>query len=122
MELHDATASIVNFIYLLCLSVVAQSESEVILAFCPRDRRRTGIEGTMQIMSDSGFIAAVWSYWNPDRHRELAGGEVSFAPPENRPAIGKVPLLASSGFFWRRLPTGRFYQLWFDFEKWMLYE
>lgn len=94
------------------------STGETVLQFCPRDRRRSGLEGTLRIASDGSFIAARWRFWNPKRNGETAGGEVVFAP---RPVDERAPeLLAASGLFWRRLPSGLYYQRWQQYERWIL--
>ena len=86
------------------LSVFAGSGDETTLAFCPRDRERTGIEGTLTLGPDGEFLSAAWSFRTP-KPREDAGGEVVFAPR----STGVRPLLPVRGVFWRRLAGSRRY-------------
>ncbi len=87
------------------------------IRFCPRKGRRSGLEGTMRLDAFGALVDVRWTYWNPDRSGELAGGEVIFAPPS---ASASGPLLATSGLFWRRLPSGRFRQTWQRYSEWVL--
>lgn len=102
------------------LSVLASDSREFTLAFCPRSRRETGLEGTLRLARDSSFIAARWSYWNPQRNRESAGGEVVFAPYGLSIKGEPLPLLPLSGLFWRKLLNGRYWQRWEEYERWVL--
>lgn len=91
------------------------------LQFCARDRRKSGLDGTLYVSDGDGFRGARWRYWNPLDGAEAAGGHVAFKRVE-RPltaaqaaADGQVestpePLVATSGLFWRKLPSGLFVQ------------
>lgn len=102
------------------LSVLASDSREFTLAFCPKSRRETGLEGTLRLGRDTSFIAARWSYWNPHRNRESAGGEVVFAPHGRSVKRAPLPLLPLSGLFWRKLLSGRYWQRWEEYERWVL--
>jgi hypothetical protein len=86
------------------LSVQARGGGETTLAFCPRDRSRPSIEGTLVVGADTAFHSAAWSFRTP-KPREDAGGEVVFAPPSS----ARWPLLPARGTFWRRLGGSRRY-------------
>lgn len=102
------------------LSVLGGDEREITLAFCPRSRDETGLEGTLRLARDTSFIAARWAYWNPQRNGETAGGEVVFAPPGATASGKPLPLLPLSGLFWRKLLSGRFWQRWEEYDRWIL--
>ena len=86
------------------LSVIDSGASGVRIAFCPIERRRPTIEGTLTISEDSALLAARWTFTTP-RPQEEAAGEVAFAPYEPLPS-GLPHLLAAQGTFWR-LVAGR---------------
>lgn len=90
---------------------------QVVLRFCARDRRRSGLDGVMRIDGSGGVVDARWTYWNPSRDAEQAGGEVLFAPLADS---GPAPLFSASGLFWRRLPSKRYLQSWQDYSAWEL--
>jgi hypothetical protein len=102
------------------LSVVAADTSEIVLGFCPRAPRETGLEGTLRLGVDTSFLAVRWGYWNPHRNRESAGGEVFFLPPGLSASGHPVPLLPASGLFWRKLLNGRYWQRWEEYDRWIL--
>lgn len=102
------------------LSVLGGDEREITLAFCPRSREETGLEGTLRLARDTSFIAARWAYWNPQRNGETAGGEVVFAPPGVTASGKPLPLLPLSGLFWRKLLSGRYWQRWEEYDRWIL--
>lgn len=102
------------------LQLVNSNAHEDVLGFCPKDRRRTGLEGTLRVSKAGGLLAARWTYWNPARNREIAGGEVVFAPPGTADAAQRLPPLAVTGLFWRRLPSGRYYQHWREYDRWVV--
>lgn len=88
------------------------------LVFCGRDRKRSGIDGTLQLDADSSFLVARWRYWNPARDAEKAGGEVVFTPFDSRSA---TPFLhAAQGLFWRELRGGMYWHRWEEYEGWEL--
>lgn len=99
----------------LSLSTTSRRYTE--LRFCARDRDRTGLDGTLRLAADGSFMDARWRFWNPSRDAELAGGEVSFAPPAD---TGRAPLYSTGGLFWRRLPSGRYWQSWQHYSSWEL--
>lgn len=86
------------------------------LRFCARNRRASGLDGTLRLDDAGSLVEARWIFWNPARGREEAGGEVVFAPV----ASDLGPLLAASGVFWRRLPSGQFFQRWQRYVAWTL--
>ncbi|MEX2182427.1 MAG: hypothetical protein WD771_10325 [Gemmatimonadaceae bacterium] len=88
-----------------------------VLRFCARNRRASGLDGTLRLDGAATLLEARWLFWNPARGKEEAGGEVVFAPAANG---GPGPLLAASGVFWRRLPSGQFYQRWQRYVVWTL--
>lgn len=87
------------------------------LRFCARNRRESGLDGTLRLDRAGTLVDARWLFWAPGRDREEAGGEVVFAPV---PTWGPVPLVSASGLFWRRLPSGSYYQRWQRFLHWTL--
>ena len=88
-----------------------------LVEFCARDRNRSGLDGSLRIDASGALLDARWTYWNPVRGSEQAGGEVAFAPP-SRPGMG--PLFSASGLFWRRLPSGMYLQSWQRYSEWEL--
>jgi hypothetical protein len=96
--------------------VVSRSASTVMIRYCARDRNASGLDGTMRISGSDGLLDARWRYWNPSRERELAGGEVTFAPAPRDGSI--APLVSTSGLFWRRTPSGRYSQRWQRYIEW----
>lgn len=95
----------------------AGADGERTLRLCARDRTRTGVDGTLRLAGDGSFVAARWTFWNPSREAEPAGGEVVFAPREE--AVLR-PLFAASGLFWRRLASGAYHQNWKEYEQYEL--
>lgn len=82
------------------LSLVGQAGDTYTVAFCPRERGRPSIEGTLSVSGDSTFASASWSFRTPAPD-EKAGGEVVFAPWT--PGHGEPPhLLPARTVFWRR--------------------
>lgn len=88
-----------------------------VLHFCARDRRRDGLDGVLRLDGSGGLADARWTYWNPARDAEPAGGAVVFAPVA---ASGPAPLFSASGLFWRRLPSGRYLHSRQDYSTWVL--
>jgi hypothetical protein len=87
-----------------------------VLVFCGRDRKRSGIDGTIQLGADSSFLMARWRYWNPSRDAEKAGGEVVFVPFDRR---SFTPWLhAAQGLYWRQLRGGMYWHQWEEYEGW----
>lgn len=86
------------------LSVLRRSGDGTTLAFCPRDRERTGIEGTLTLAPDGSFLDAAWRFRTPKPHED-AGAEVVFAPR----SPGMRPLFPLRGVFWRRMGGSRRY-------------
>lgn len=97
---------------------VSVGASFVVIRFCARDRRLTGLDGTLRLDSNNALLDARWRYWNPIRYSEEAGGEVQFVPPA-RDQVAQ-PLLSASGLFWRRLPSGRYAQRQQQYSAWRI--
>lgn len=94
-------------------------EDASVLVFCGRDRKRSGIDGTIQLDADSSFLVARWRYWNPARNAEKAGGEVVFTPFDRR---SFTPWLhAAQGLYWRQLRGGMYWHRWEEYEGWELW-
>lgn len=100
----------------LAVVSVGPDSLEAVLAFCARDRRQTGLDGTLRIGEDGTFLSARWMFYNRARGAERAGGEVVFAPRDR--STPTPTLLAAQGIFWRRLPSGMYYQRWEQYERW----
>jgi hypothetical protein len=98
-------------------AVGASSSRTTVLRFCARDRRQDGLDGTMRLEASGALIDARWTFWNPRRDAESAGGAVIFAPPAE---VDVEPLFSASGLFWRRLPSGRYLQSWQGYSQWEL--
>lgn len=94
--------------------------SVVTLRFCARDRRESGLDGTLRLSEREGFIEARWRFWNPLDGSEPAGGAATFASAGENAAA--MPLTSTSGLFWRKLPSGRFVQRWQRFHEWHFIE
>lgn len=92
----------------------------IVLVFCGRDRKESGIDGTLRLDADSSFLDARWRFWNPARDAEKAGGEVVFTPFDIRSATPW--LLSAQGLFWRQLRGGMYWQRWEAYEGWKLWE
>lgn len=97
--------------------VSAPGASVVVLRFCTADRDQSGVNGTLRLDGSERFMDARWTFWNPSRDAEEAGGEVLFAPLNE---TTKGPLFSASGLFWRRLPSGRYLQSWQRYSQWVL--
>ncbi|HRQ77379.1 MAG TPA: hypothetical protein PLY94_02185 [Gemmatimonadaceae bacterium] len=102
------------------IAVVARTAASVTLRFCARDRRGTGLDGTLLLSERDGFVEARWRFWNPRDETEQAGGAATFASASAEDEA--VPLTSTSGLFWRRLPSGKFIQRWQRFHEWRLVE
>jgi hypothetical protein len=99
-------------------TVLSDLSGERAIQFCPRDRSRTGLEGVLRLDARGSFVSARWTFWNPKRDAELAGGEVAFVPRDQE--ADHPVLLAAYGLFWRKLPTGRYYQRWQRYNRWVV--
>lgn len=99
--------------------VSRRSAEAIVLAVCPSGRRPSGLEGELAVAPDSsGFLGARWRVRSRARGTEPTGGEVSFAP---RPRPGQPPvLLPAAGYFWRRLPSGRYHVHWREYDEWVV--
>lgn len=110
---HSATDS---FAVAHTIAEVSRTASTVTLRFCARDRRGSGLDGTLLLTESEGFIEARWRFWNPRDRVEQAGGAATFASV--RVDDGAAPLTSTSGLFWRRLPSDKFIQRWQRFQEW----
>ena len=99
------------------MSLRPPSGQTTVIEFCVRDRTRSGLNGSLRLDASGALLDARWTYWNPVRGAEQAGGEVVFAPP-SRSGLG--PLFSASGLFWRRLPSGMYLQSWQRYSEWQL--
>lgn len=86
-----------------------------ILEFCPRERDRPRIRGTMRIGPDTSLVSVEWLFETPEPD-ENAGGRAHF-PPVVGPPERTYPL-PSESLFWRELPGGRFHEVHQRFEEW----
>jgi len=114
----------------------ASTNAVTTLRFCARDRRRNGLDGTLQLSETDGFIEARWRFWNPRDGTEQAGGAATFASARALEAVNgdeaesagdqrepaAAPLTSTSGLFWRKLPSGRFVQRWQRFHEWHFFD
>ncbi len=101
-------------------AMASRDASVVTLRFCGRNRRESGLDGTLRLSEREGFIEARWRFWNPRDGAESAGGAVTFASAGEDAAA--MPLTSTSGLFWRKLPSGRFVQRWQRFHEWHLFQ
>lgn len=101
------------------IGVASRSASVTTLRFCARDRRRSGLDGTLQVSERDGFVEARWRFWNPSDGAEDAGGAATFASVRAEPP--PAPLTSTSGLFWRQLPAGKYVQRWQRFHEWRFY-
>jgi hypothetical protein len=96
------------------LSVAGQVDGVTTLVFCPIDRERPEIEGTLTIADDSTLAAASWRFLTPEPHEE-AGGQVAYAARAG--PNGQTPLFPMSGLYWRKLVFD-YYQEWMEYREW----
>jgi hypothetical protein len=69
------------------------------LAFCPRDAKRPGLEGTVEL-DDANAIARIAWRWRTPKPDEDAGAELLLMPPGRSRARRLVP---ARSVYWRRL-------------------
>ena len=69
------------------------------LAFCPRDAKRPGLEGTVEL-DDASAIARIAWRWRTPKPDEDAGAELLLIPPGRSRARRLVP---ARSVYWRRL-------------------
>jgi hypothetical protein len=102
------------------LSFLESDPDQNTIVYCPLDRKAAALIGSMLISTTAGLISANWTYFNPARNAELAGGEVMFVPPAptGEPTL---PLLAASGWFWRKLRSGAFWRRWQSYDQWKFF-
>jgi hypothetical protein len=99
------------------LHVLERAGSEVVLAFCPRQRDRPSIAGTLRVSADTALVSAAWRFHTPAPDED-AGGEVTFAPVGEFRSL--PTLLPATSKVWRRSPVDpeyywqrvSFYQKW----------
>ena len=99
-------------------AVASRRAAITTLRFCAKDRRRSGLDGILQLSEGDGFVETHWRFWNPRGGAEAAGGAATFAVA--RADSASEPLVSTSGLFWRQLPTGKFMQRWQSFHEWRL--
>jgi hypothetical protein len=99
-------------------AVAARRAAITTLRFCAKDRRRSGLDGILQLSEREGFVGTHWRFWNPRGGAEPAGGAVTFAAVRSDSA--SEVLSSMSGLFWRQLPSGKFLQRWQSFHEWRL--
>lgn len=99
------------------LSVFSEDETGWRLAFCPRNRDRPSIHGTLHVAPDSSLVSAEWMFQTKEPE-ESAGGRAVFVPGGRQ---GTSPyLLPSEGVFWRKAPEGGFLQVHERYEGWIV--
>jgi hypothetical protein len=79
-------------------SFVTSSDGRT-LAFCPREAKRPGLEGTAEL-DDAGAIARLAWRWRTPKPDENAGAELLLIPPGRAQARRLVP---ARSVYWRRL-------------------
>src|SRR5690606_2818680 len=97
---------------------ISRTATGITLRFCARDRRGSGLDGTLLLSERGGFVEVRWRFWNARSSAEQAGGAATFA------SVGTddpARLTSTSGLFWRRLPSGRFVQRWQRFHEWRFF-
>lgn len=99
-------------------AVTSRRAAITTLRFCAKDRRRSGLDGILQLSEGDGFVETHWRFWNPRDGAEAAGGAATFAVALSDSA--SVPLVSTSGLFWRQLPSGKYLQRWQSFHEWRL--
>jgi hypothetical protein len=91
-----------------------ESHHPLVLRFCPQDRARPSIQGTLEFDADSALARVTWVFLTDDPV-EHAGGEVLFSRPDtNDPSRTIYPVI---GLFWRKLVFD-YYQEWMEFLEW----
>lgn len=101
-------------------AVASRNASVTTIRYCGRERRRSGLDGTLQISERDGFVEARWRFWNPRDGAEDAGGAATFASVQAD--VQSAALTSTSGLFWRQLPSGKYVQRWQRFHEWRFYE
>ena len=78
------------------------------LVFCPRDRKRPGLEGVAEV-DDAGALQRIAWRWRTPKPDEDAGAELLFVPPARADTRRLVPARI---VYWRRLAgrKDRYYQ------------
>lgn len=94
------------------------ADGTVTVRFCTDSRSAGGLDGLLRLTADGEFADATWRFVNGGRDAEAAGGEIVFAPRASPGSVG--PLLAASGTFWRRLPSGAYWRRHQAYTKWEL--
>jgi len=99
------------------LAMLSEGGEGWTLAFCPRDTRRPGVQGTLILATDTSLVSAEWLFTTPEP-REGAGGRALFGPPEG--TAGERYLLPAEGIFWRRSTEELYQQTYERFEGWIV--
>lgn len=97
---------------------ISRTATGITPRFCARDRRGSGLDGTLLLSERDGFVEVRWRFWNARSSAEQAGGAATFA------SVGTddpARLTSTGGLFWRRLPSGRFVQRWQRFHEWRFF-
>jgi hypothetical protein len=89
---------------------------QTVVGFCPVKQDRPEIEGILELDAASMLTRAVWNY-RIRNSKELAGGEVLFAPAD---AGDEPSLLPVAGVYWRELLTSLYYQERSDYVQWVV--
>ena len=91
-----------------------ETDADIVIDFCPRNRDRPSIEGELRLDADSTLASVAWVF-RTRGPEEIAGGEVFFARPAR---LSERPVLYPSvGLFWRKV-INDYYQEWWDFLQW----
>lgn len=91
-----------GFARMHAFAIVASSGART-LAFCPRDARRPGLEGTLEL-DEAGAIARIAWRWRTRKPDEDAGAELLLVPPGRAESRRLVP---ARTVYWRRLAGRR---------------
>lgn len=97
-----------GFVRAHAFTMTSPSSGARTLAFCPRDGKRPGLEGTAEL-DDANAIARLAWHWRTPKPDEDAGAELLLIPPGRVQARRLVP---ASSVYWRRLggKHGRYFQ------------
>ncbi len=90
------------------------SSGDSVIAFCSGIAGQPIVRGWLTLSRDTTFATGNWDYVTPEQGAQI-GGRVLFARTD--PTVAGQPLLAITGFFWRRRARG-YFQQWMEFREW----